>query len=100
MGEKKKQNSYTKEFKEEVLGMIEQQGRSVPSVCKDLGLNENTVYTWMQKKKEHGSNAFVGTGNLRPEAAELKKYKQRIKDLEEEVEILKKATAFFAKLQK
>ena len=40
---------------------------------------------------------FVGNGNLHQEDAELRALKKRIKDLEEENEFLKKASAFFAK---
>ena len=40
---------------------------------------------------------YVGSGNLHQEEAELRALKKRIKDLEEENEFLKKASAFFAK---
>ena len=42
-------------------------------------------------------NAFPGTGNMKPEEEELSKAKRRVRELEEEVDILKKATAYFAK---
>ena len=51
----------------------------------------------MSRFKEHPTEPFVGSGNLHQEDAELRALKKRIKDLEEENEFLKKASAFFAK---
>ncbi len=51
----------------------------------------------MSRFKEPPSEPFVGSGNLHQEDAELRTLKKRIKDLEEENEFLKKASAFFAK---
>ena len=66
-------------------------------VARELGVNVNTLYTWMSRFKEHPSEPFVGSGNLHQEDAQLRALKKRIKDLEEENEFLKKASAFFAR---
>ena len=52
-----------------------------------------SLYTWMSRFKEHPTEPFVGSGNLHQEDAELRAFKKRIKDLEEEKEFLKKASA-------
>jgi len=51
----------------------------------------------MSRFKAYPADPFVGSGNLHQEDAELRALKKRIKDLEEENEFLKKASAFFAK---
>lgn len=66
-------------------------------VAGELGIHVNTLYTWMSCFKEHPTEPFVGSGNLHQEDAQLRALKKRIKDLEEESEFLKKASAFFAK---
>ena len=49
----------------------------------------NTLYTWMSRFKEHPAEPFVGSGNLHREDAELRALKKRIKDLEEENEVIR-----------
>lgn len=88
--------TYSIEFKEEACKRV-QQGIPAAQVARELGINVNTLYTWMSRFKEHPAQPFVGSGNLHQEDAELRALKKRIKDLEEENEFLKKASAFFAK---
>ena len=88
--------TYSIEFKEEACKRV-QSGVPAAQVARELGVNVNTLYTWMSHFKEHPSEPFVGSGNLHQEDAELRSLKKRIKDLEEENEFLKKASAFFAR---
>lgn len=88
--------TYSIEFKEEACKRV-QSGIPVAQVARELGIHVNTLYTWMSRFKEHPAQPFVGSGNLHQEDAELRALKKRIKDLEEENEFLKKASAFFAK---
>ena len=88
--------TYSSEFKKEACKRV-QSGIPVAQVARELGINVNTLYTSMARFKKHSSDPFVGSGNLHQEDAELRALKKRIKDLEEENEFLKKASAFFAK---
>ena len=88
--------TYSSEFKKEACKRV-QSGIPVAQVARELGINVNTLYTWMSRFKKHSSDPFVGSGNLHQEDAELRSLKKRIRDLEEENEFLKKASAFFAK---
>lgn len=58
-------------------------------VARELGINVNSLYSWMSRFKAHPADPFVGSGNLHQEDAELRALKKRIKDLEEENEFLK-----------
>ena len=75
--------TYSIEFKEEACERV-QSGVPVAQVARELGVNVNTLYTWMSRFKEHPADPFVGSGNLHQEDAELRALKKRIKDLEEE----------------
>jgi transposase len=97
MGERK---SYDKEFKQEVVKLIKEGNRTVSSVANDLGIAKSTITQWVKQNDKHKNNAFPGKGNLRPEDDEIRKLKLKIADLEEENEILKKATAIFIKQPK
>jgi len=89
-------NKYSNEFKEEaakrVLG-----GVPASQVAREIGVNVSSLYTWKARYLKHPEQPFVGSGNLRDEDAELRKLQKRVKDLEQENEFLKKASAFFAK---
>jgi len=87
---------YSIEFKEEACKRV-LTGIPAAQVARELGINVNTLYTWMSRYKENPEELFVGSGNLHQEDAELRALKKRIRDLEEENEFLKKASAFFAK---
>lgn len=91
---------FDKEYKIEVVKQVKEIGRSVPDIARELGLHVNTVYKWLKEYETIGSNAFVGSGNLRPEDEEIRRLKKELSDLREENQILKKAAAFFAKNQK
>lgn len=95
MGKKKK--SFTKEFKESIIRLITEQGKSVSKVAEDVGIHENTLYRWVSESRTNGENAFPGKGNLLPEDDEIRKLKKRIADIEEENKILKKAISIFTK---
>ncbi len=92
--------NFDKDFKLEAVNLVVNQKRPVTAVAKELGIHENTLYKWLNQASESKEGAFPGSGNLSPDETEMRKLKRKIADLEEENEILKKATAYFAKHQK
>ena len=52
---------------------------------------------WIGKPKKSPRAPFLGSGHLSPQDEQLRKLEKENKDLKEDVEILKKAAAFFAK---
>ena len=94
------QRRFTPEYKEEIIKLVTEQGKRVTHVARDIGVSEATVRGWVKKYKEHGDNAFPGSGNLRPEDEEIRKLKKRLADIEEENAILKKAIRIFTKPEK
>lgn len=90
-------NKYDKEFKLQAIRMVHEQKRPVAQVARELGLSENTLYRWVSEFKQDGANAFPGSGQLKPDDKAMLNLQKRIRDLEEENEILKKAMHYFAK---
>ena len=90
MNERRK---FDRAFKIETVKLITEQGRSVPSVAREIGVHENTVYKWLKDLKADPEQAFPGCGNMKPEEDEMRRLKRRNAELEEEVAILKKAMA-------
>lgn len=96
MSKKRQYKQYTKEFKEEAVALVTEQGYSVPEAAKSLGVNPNLLYRWKDKSEEQQA----GTALSEDERAELKMLRKQVKELRMEKEILKKASAFFAKEMK
>jgi transposase len=98
----KTRKSYTTEFKEEAVRLIEQAGTSVPQIAKDLGVSSNSLYAWQRASKRQGSLAFPGHGKiaLTPEQEENRRLKKELELVKQERDILKKAVGFFAKESK
>jgi transposase len=92
----KKRKRYDRAFKVEAVRLVREEGRSVASVARDLGIGENLLHRWKQQFVQQGDTAFVGTGNLSPEQAELRRLRRQLADVTEERDILKKAIAVFS----
>ncbi|WP_258881243.1 IS3 family transposase [Paenibacillus sp. sptzw28] len=88
---------YDRDFKIQTIRMIQEEGKPVAQVARELGISENTLYRWMSEFKQEGKQAFPGSGNLKPDEKAARELQKRIRDLEEENEILKKANALLCK---
>jgi transposase len=93
----KQRRTYTREFKVEAVRRIADQGKSLAEVARDLGLGESLLRSWKQALAAEGDQAFPGKGNLSPFEDELRRLKAENRRLQMERDLLKKATAFFAK---
>lgn len=83
---------YTPEFKAEALRIAQQSDESLAKIAKDLGMTEKTLQTWV---KAAGAEPRVPLNET--ERAELARLRRENRRLQMERDILKKATAFFAK---
>ena len=94
----KKDKRYSEEFKAEAVKAIENNGGNVSATARQLGLPMQTLANW-QRKANQGK--LKGTKQYDPELVsaleEIKRLKRELKTAQEEREILKKATAYFAK---
>jgi transposase len=91
---------YSIEFKIQATKRVVEDGVSSAQVARELGINVNSLRDWVRRYREDTEEPFVGSGNLRKEEKTIKELEKRIRDLEEENEILKKAAAIFAQNQK
>ena len=87
--------AYTAEFKELAVKRVKE-GQSVGTVCKELGLSDQTVRNWIKAAAEGKLNG-AGGRVVTPEEMELSRLRAENLRLKRENEILKKATAYFAK---
>jgi transposase len=88
---------HTKQFKEEAIRLALTSPQPIAKTARDLGIKQSTLYAWVSAVKNQApvvSNNAGNQINLIDELNQLRKENTRLK---EEREILKKATAFFAK---
>ena len=90
--------TYSKEYKLEAVRQCEL--ASASEVARQLGIGVNLLYRWRDVLKSEGSDAFRGRGNLSEQEERIRCLEQENRSLKEDNEILKKATAYFAKHQK
>jgi len=92
----RKRRAFTPEFKAEAVRLCKVGDRTVRQVAKDLDLTETALREWVRRADVNAGKGPPGAVTSE-ERAELLELRKRVKRLEVEREILKKATAFFAK---
>ena len=96
MSKKRTYKSYSQEFKEEAVALVTEQGYSVLKAAESLGLRSNQLYQWKQKIEQSTQDTLLN----QDEKGELLALRKEVKQLRMEKEILKKASAFFAREMK
>ena len=89
-------SSYSTQFRQDAVKLAVESDQSVAQTARDLGVNSNTLYTWITKLHQSESSATKGSGDNNP-YDELKRLRREVSRLKEERNILKKAAAYFAK---
>lgn len=93
---------YSEEFKRDAIALVASSGRTVTEVARELGVSSESLRGWVKKSNgtgQAGAGASVaaGSGLDAAEREELKRLRKLATDQAKTIEILKKATAFFAK---
>lgn len=93
----RKRNRFDDSYKLEVVKMVKDQGLTVPQVCLDQNLGETAVRRWIrQYDAEQLGQAGIGNP-LTAEQQRIRQLEQENRQLKMDNDILKKATAFFAR---
>jgi|SRR5829696_4937434 len=93
----RQRRKYTREFKVEAVKLVTEQGYSVAEAARSLGIGEALLRNWKQALEAGADGAFPGNGNRPALEEEVRRLKAENKRLQAERDILKKATAFFAR---
>ena len=93
----KPRRKHTREFKVEAVKLVTQKGYSVAEAARSLDIGETLLRSWKLAFEKAGDQAFPGQGNRPPLEEEIRRLQVENKRLQMERDILKKATAFFAR---
>ena len=91
--------TFDKEFKEQAVKMVLEQGLTRAEVARKLEIDHNTIGSWVKSFQNDGKEAFPGRGKLKPQDDELRKLREENKRLRMERDFLKKTAIYFAKDQ-
>ena len=95
MVEKRTRRRFTAEYKAQAVQRLREGGRGLAEVATELGVSSGQLSTWRTEHLAAGSAEALAA--RKAEQAETLRLKREVKRLEEEVEILRKAAAFFAR---
>lgn len=96
-----KKRKYSKEFKVQAVKMVKEQGLTYNAAAENLGVPNGTIiYRWYTELKKSGDYSFPGEGKLGPEAQKIRDLENELSRTRMERDILKKATAYFASLER
>lgn len=91
MGKGPTTRRYTDEFKRDAVALYRSSGRPIKEVARELGISDTSLGTWVKEAEKDAPVAEVESAR---EEARLRK---RIRELEEEIEILKRFTRYWVK---
>lgn len=91
----KKRRTYPPEFKKECVEYFKSSGKKITEIASELGLRHDLLSRWVRESNDHEEKAFPGSGN--PIEQELHELRKKLREVEEERDILKKAMAIFSK---
>jgi transposase len=94
---RRQRRRFDDDFKAQAVRLVLDEGKSIPSVARDLDLTESNLRNWVTPARADRTQGR--TGLTTAEREELARLRKENRELRTEREILKKAAAFFAKHQ-
>ena len=97
MNERRNRVKYTKEFKQDAISLVVEQGYSSNEAGRRLGVNQSNISRWVREYRRDQQDVAEGGVTCKELEGEIRRLKKENQRLQMEREILKKAAAFFAK---
>ena len=87
--------SFTDDYKTGAVRLVLDEGKTVASAARDLGLTESSLHNWVEQARADRTKGK--TGLTTAEREELARLRKEVRELRMERDVLKKAAAFFAR---
>lgn len=85
--------SFSAEFRDKAVAYVVEQNKSIAAAARELGIGESTLANWVKASREEQSPQGPASA---AEREEIRRLRAENRELQMRVELLKKATAFFA----
>ncbi|WP_327417507.1 transposase [Streptomyces sp. NBC_01233] len=86
---------YTAEFKRDAVALVHSSGKTVTEVARDIGVSPEGLRNWVKRDKNDRGQGSAGALTT-AEREELVRLRRRVREMEQTIDVLGKATAFFA----
>ena len=90
-----KRKTYSREFKLEAVRLSRTSGRRIRELERELGIGSGCLSRWRQEFANEGEDAFPGRGKLSSDKERMRELEREVEILRQERDILKKAVAIF-----
>lgn len=91
---------FTEEFKKEAVRLFKEQGLTLAEVSRNLEIAPKSLKTWVSQYEQGALKGSLEVTKLTPDQLRIRELERELAIAREERDILKKATAYFAKLTK
>ncbi len=96
----KNQKTYTREFKEEAVRLVQTSGKPIAHIARELGISDASIHQWRKELAQYGKEAFPGSGHQTALEEENRRLKRELERVQQEREILKKVLSIFSRESK
>lgn len=93
----KVQKTYTREFKEEAVRLVQTSGKPITQVARELGISDSSIHQWRKELVQRGTEAFPGSGHQTSLEEENHRLKRELERVQQERDILKKVVSIFSR---
>jgi transposase len=90
-------SKYPTEFRREAIALVKSSGRPVAEVARSLEVAEGTLWNWVKLDRENAERAADPNALSESERDELRRLRKKAAQQEVDLEILRKAAAYFAR---
>ena len=90
-------NHYSSEFRASAVKLAMESDQSTAQTARDLGINANTLYTWVSNSNSKSTQTDMTKNNTENNLEEIKRLRKQLAIVKQERDLLKNAAAYFAK---
>jgi transposase len=90
-------STYPVEFRREAVELVRSSGRPVAEVARSLGISDSTLWNWVKADRAARAQAENPDALSESELVELKRLRKQVAQQKTDMEILRKAAAYFAR---